>query len=81
MLGVDSGPLHLAAALSKPGVAVFGPTDPARNGPYGNSLRVLRSASAVTTYKRGAAIDESMRNVSPGEVFEALRAALRCGCS
>lgn len=81
VLGVDSGPLHLAAALSKPGVAVFGPTDPARNGPYGNSLRVLRHAAAVTTYKRGAAIDENMQNISPDEVFEALRAALGCRCS
>jgi heptosyltransferase-1 len=81
VLGVDSGPLHLAAALSKPGVAVFGPTDPARNGPYGGSLRVLRSAVAVTSYKRGAAIDESMRKISPSEVFEALRAALGCRCS
>jgi heptosyltransferase I len=81
VLGVDSGPLHLAAALSKPGVAVFGPTDPARNGPYGNSLQVLRSKTAVTTYKRGAAVDESMRNISPGEVFEALRTMLGCRCS
>jgi len=76
VLGVDSGPLHLAAALSKPGVAIFGPTDPARNGPYGHSLQVLRSAAAVTTYKRGASIDESMQNISPGEVFDTLRAAL-----
>jgi len=81
VLGVDSGPLHLAAALAKPGVAIFGPTDPARNGPYGNSLRVLRSAFAVTTYKRGAAIDESMASISPDEVFETLRASLGCRCS
>jgi len=78
VLGVDSGPLHLAAALSKPGVAVFGPTDPARNGPYGHSFQVLRSAAAATTYKRRAAIDESMRNTSPDEVFEALRVVLGC---
>lgn len=76
VLGVDSGPLHLAAALAKPGVAVFGPTDPARNGPYGDSLRVMRSSAANTTYKRGASIDESMRQITPDEVFEALRAAL-----
>ncbi len=81
IVGVDSGPLHLAAALDKPGVAIFGPTDPARNGPYGNSLRVLRSAAAVTTYKRGAAIDASMQDISPAEVFEILRAALGCRCS
>jgi heptosyltransferase-1 len=74
VVGVDSGPLHLAAALGKPGVAIYGPTDPARNGPYGGSLRVLRSTAAATTYKRGAAIDDSMRRVSPDEVFEALRA-------
>jgi len=76
VLGVDSGPLHLAAALAKPGVAIFGPTDPARNGPYGHSMRVMRSSAATTTYKRGATIDESMRKISPDEVFEALRAAL-----
>jgi heptosyltransferase-1 len=76
VVGIDSGPLHLAAALGKPGVAIYGPTDPARNGPYGDSLRVLRSPAAVTTYKRGGSIDESMREVSPGQVFEALKAML-----
>ena len=81
VVGVDSGPLHLAAALAKPGVAIFGPTDPARNGPYGGSLRVLRSAAAATTYKRGAAIDESMRNITPAQVFEALRAELERRCT
>ncbi len=79
VLGVDSGPLHLAAALGKPGVAVFGPTDPARNGPYGESMQILRSSSAVTTYRRGDTIDESMQRISPDEVFESLRAVLREG--
>ncbi|MCX6633003.1 MAG: glycosyltransferase family 9 protein [Candidatus Solibacter sp.] len=76
IVGVDSGPLHLAAALGRPGVAIFGPTDPARNGPYGDSLRVLRTGGAATTYKRAAAIDPSMRNISPDEVFEVLRAMI-----
>src|SRR6202012_3331383 len=52
VVGVDSGPLHLAAALAKPGVAIFGPTDPSSHGPYGASLRVLRAHDAVTSYKR-----------------------------
>jgi len=76
VIGVDSGPLHLAAALGKPGVAVFGPTDPARNGPYGGSIAVLRSPRAVTSYKRAREIDASMREIDPDRVFEALKAQL-----
>jgi heptosyltransferase I len=76
VIGVDSGPLHIAAALEKPGVAIFGPTDPARNGPYGTSFRVLRVEQATTTYKRNAALDASMRQITPEMVFEALRAQM-----
>ncbi len=78
VVGVDSGPLHLAAALSKPGVAIFGPTDPARNGPYGGSLTILRSPLAATTYKRRAEIDGSMTEISPEQVLEALRNVCSC---
>jgi len=76
IIGVDSGPLHLAAALAKPGVAIFGPTDPARNGPYGTSLRVLRAPSAATSYKRRPEIDPSMRAIPPEQVFDSLRSSL-----
>lgn len=76
VVGVDSGPLHLAAALGKPGVAIFGPTDPARNGPYGGAFTVLRAAGSVTSYKRGRVIDPSMAAVTPAQVFEALRERL-----
>lgn len=72
VLGLDSGPLHLAAALQKPGVALFGPTDPARNGPYGSTIRVLRSADAVTSYKRLPAVDPSMLALTPVQVGKAL---------
>jgi heptosyltransferase-1 len=77
VLGLDSGPLHLAAALAKPGVALFGPTDPARNGPYGASIRVLRHAEARTTYKRGDAIDPSMAALTVDQVYESLLGALK----
>ena len=77
VVGIDSGPMHLAAALGKPGVAIFGPTDPARNGPCGPSFDVLRSPSAHTTYQRHTEIDPSMHDISPDMVFEALRARVR----
>jgi heptosyltransferase-1 len=68
--------LHLAAALGKPGVAIFGPTDPERNGPYGGTITVLRDPSAVTTYRRGTEIDPAMRSISPGAVWDALKRVL-----
>jgi heptosyltransferase-1 len=79
VVGVDSGPLHLAAALGKSGVAIYGPTDPARNGPYGGNFTILRSPDAVTTYKRRREISPWMRAISPEAVFEALAPKLEQG--
>jgi len=76
IVGVDSGPLHLAAAVGKAGVAIYGPTDPASHGPYGGSIRVLRAAHAVTSYKRRSADTGGMRAVGPSEVLEALSSFL-----
>jgi heptosyltransferase I len=76
VVGVDSGPMHMAAALGKPGVAIFGPTDPGRNGPYGGSFTVLRSPDAVRSYKRTSPTDRSMREILPDAVFDALRIRL-----
>lgn len=41
-VGADTGPTHLAAAAGTPTVALFGPTDPARFGPVGPRVRILR---------------------------------------
>jgi heptosyltransferase-1 len=76
VVGVDSGPLHLAAVLGKSGVAIFGPTDPERNGPYGGRMPVLRTEGTETTYKRNGEIAGSMRAISPDAVFECLKAQL-----
>ncbi|MBI3329504.1 MAG: lipopolysaccharide heptosyltransferase I [Nitrospinae bacterium] len=40
-VGGDTGPLHLAAAVGTPTVALFGPSNPRRNGPYGPGHVVL----------------------------------------
>ena len=81
IVGGDTGPLHLAVALETPAVALFGPTDPARNGPYhlddspGVARRdiVLRSPRAVTSYKRGNQADPSMLEIELDAVFESVR--------
>jgi heptosyltransferase-1 len=78
VIGVDSGPLHLAAALNKSGVAIFGPTDPLRNGPYGGDFELFRTPGAPTTHRRGAVIAASMRAITPEQVFVALATRVNC---
>lgn len=39
----DSGPMHIAAALNRPLVALFGPTNPVRTGPYGRPDSVVQA--------------------------------------
>jgi len=73
-IGGDSGPMHLAAALGVPVVAIFGPTDPARSGPYGTRSAVLRSTASATSYSHHDRPDEALRSIPVSEV---LRAALR----
>ncbi|MBK7927551.1 MAG: glycosyltransferase family 9 protein [Bryobacterales bacterium] len=77
VVGLDSGPMHLAAALRKPGVALFGPTDPARNGPYCDTMPVLREAASVTTYKRGDEHEPGLASIPAARVMEVLLESLR----
>ena len=75
-VGGDTGPLHLAAALRVPVVAIFGPTDPARNGPYGTRSVVLRNSESPTTHARRSTPDEGMLEISPEAVVDAARGLL-----
>jgi len=47
LITVDSGPMHLAAALGVPTIALFGPTDPRRTGPYGPRAQALQAAETL----------------------------------
>jgi heptosyltransferase-1 len=74
VVGGDSGPVHLAAALGVPVVALFGPTDPARNGPWGaGPVRVLRDAASVTSYKRSAETEAGLARIGVESVLAAVR--------
>ena len=75
-IGGDTGPMHLAAALGIPVVAIFGPTNPARNGPFGTRSIVLRSASSATSHARRAAPDLGLLEIEVDEVVSAARKLL-----
>ncbi len=78
-IGGDSGPMHLAAALGIPVVALFGPTDPARNGPYGARSKVLRSDQSRTSYSHVAVQDPGLMTITADQVVGAARELLGSG--
>jgi heptosyltransferase I len=71
----DTGPLHLACALGRPVIGIYGPTDPTRNGPYGagngKGVRVLRSASSRRDHSRRSEPDPGMLTITPEDVLRA----------
>ena len=70
-IGGDTGPLHLACALGRPVVGIYGPTDPSRNGPYGTHARVLRCPASRTDHSRRAAPDPGLLTIAPEDVLRA----------
>lgn len=75
-VGGDTGPMHLAAALHVPVVALFGPTDPVRNGPYGARSIVLRNPASRTSLSHRNEPDAGLLAITPDEVLAAAEALL-----
>jgi heptosyltransferase-1 len=76
IVGGDTGPLHLAIALGTKAVAIFGPTNPVRNGPYPPQPFVLRDPAASTTHKRDTETNPSLLKISVAQVFDAVKLQL-----
>ena len=81
-LTCDSGPMHIAAAVGTPTVALFGPTDPVRHRPYSSGHEVIeKSVSCRPCYKRTCQRTDvpylCMKEISIGEVVNALEIKLR----
>lgn len=62
VVGADTGPLHLAAALGTPVVGLYGPTNPARNGPYGQIANCVETFSTTKSI-RDIGVDMVMRKL------------------
>jgi heptosyltransferase-1 len=74
----DAGPLHLAAALGTPVVALYGPTDPRYNGPYSERDIVLRNVSGeASDDDREDGDSEFMLSITVDQVFAAIEKRLQ----
>lgn len=68
-IGGDTGPLHLAAASGVPTVGLFGPTDPARTGPWGSRSVSLRDSSSATNHRRLAETEAGLARIGVDQVY------------
>ena len=75
-VGGDTGPMHLANLIGVPVVAIFGPTNPARNGPYHQPFTVIRHAESLTDYSHKSRSHAGIRNTPLAEVVAAARELL-----
>ncbi|MDD5757472.1 MAG: lipopolysaccharide heptosyltransferase I [Desulfobulbaceae bacterium] len=80
VISTDTGPMHLAAAVNTPVVALFGPTAPWRTGPYGKHHQVVRkdlpcSPCLKKTCQFGSTL--CMQKISVNDVMLAVKSALR----
>lgn len=69
LIAGDTGPLHLACALGRPVVGIYGPTDPTRNGPFGTHFRVLRSPESRRDHTRRAEPEAGLLTITPEAVL------------
>ncbi|MFZ3091785.1 MAG: lipopolysaccharide heptosyltransferase II [Nitrospirota bacterium] len=74
----DSGPMHIAAAVGTPVIAIFGPTSPVRTGPYGNGHVVLQSSlPCIRCLKKRCNDLKCMEAITVEEVFNSVRKVLK----
>ena len=75
MISNDSGPIHIAAAFKIPVVAIFGPTNPLRTGPYGSGHEMVRpNIHCSPCYKKNCRDLKCMTDITVERVLEAVRA-------
>jgi heptosyltransferase-1 len=77
-IGSDTGPMHLAAAVGTPCVALFGTTRPEYSGPYGSQhFCVQHHYQAGSSRQRRAAANDAMCGITMGMVTDACDALLQ----
>ncbi|MGV8058433.1 MAG: lipopolysaccharide heptosyltransferase I [Smithellaceae bacterium] len=80
VITTDSGPMHLAAAVKTPVIALFGPTDPARTGPYGDGHTIIRTKLPCSPcLLKTCPTKKCMQDILPEQVFAVVEEKLKKG--
>lgn len=72
----DSGPMHIGAALGTKLIAIFGPTDSKKTGPYGQLENVVRDEVCEPCYRRDCKQMDCMDRIAPEQIVENARRLL-----
>ncbi len=78
VITTDSGPMHLACAVGTPVVALFGPTDPKRTGPYGGGHIVISdNLSCSPCFLKKCKTTNCMKNITPKQVYSVVESKIK----
>lgn len=78
VISTDTGPMHVAAAMGVPLVALFGPTAPWRTGPFGAGHHIVRAGvDCSPCFKRRCELLDCMLQINVADVFQQVKTAMR----
>jgi ADP-heptose:LPS heptosyltransferase len=73
LISTDTGPMHVAAAMGKPVIALFGPTAPWRTGPFGSGHTIIRKEIPCSPcFKKECTHVDCMKKIEVAEVLNAV---------
>ncbi len=80
LISTDTGPMHMAAAMGTPVIALFGPTAPWRTGPFGNGHTIIRTGIPCSPcFKRKCAQLDCMKEIEAEKVLNAVSKIISTG--
>ncbi|SPD76502.1 conserved hypothetical protein [uncultured Desulfobacterium sp.] len=80
LITTDTGPMHIAATMGCKVIALFGPTDPVRTGPYGQGHRVIRTAIECSPcFKKKCDHRTCMKDITVERCFDTVSRTLNNG--
>jgi heptosyltransferase-2 len=81
VISSDSGPMHMASALKRPVVALFGPTNPIKSAPYTSGIVIEKKEKCSPCFQKTCRYQfQCMKNIQVDEVFQKIQEVLQQSC-